>query len=389
MARSLPSKRRITVGWMASGFVGRPASGTAYVSWKIIEHFLNEYRDEFEVVLFTKNKNETNQAYSNNDLRNAKIIELPFVKGNLFKGFRQYFKYTKVNQERIDFLFFSVSRVYPFYWKFPAKKFISIFHAGGDITVKGEKFVLSKHIYNFINKWQWKRFDAIIAVSEFGKDEIVKNYGIARAAVRVIPNGVDSFLQESPKQPHQIAEESPFVAIIGRWQGFKNVEFACKVMRTLNIEAKKTTKIVLVGRSNVYGRDKVLKEIQRHPVGQLIAIEYLEPEELVWIYKNAQLVIIPSLNEGFGMPSFEAYASGARIVVHTGTPASKLLDRQKGVFSCDMQDFEKSLMMFRRLLGKQDDIDTQERYYFALDNNLLWSDVARKYADLIREQSWY
>lgn len=280
MAIPPPYKKRISVGWLASGFVGRPASGTAYVSWKIIEHFLNDYHDEFEVVLFTKNENETNQACANHMLHNAKIIELPWVKGKLLRGFRQYFKYVKIEPKSIDFLFFSVSRVYPFYWKFPAKKFISIFHAAGDITVKGEKFVLSKNIYNLINKFQWKRFDAVIAVSEFGRNEIVENYRIPRAAIRIIPPGVDSFLQESPKKPHQIVGDSPFVAIMGRWQGFKNVEFACKVMRNLNVESQKPTKIILIGRSNVHGREKVFSEITRHPVGQLTAIEFLEPKSL-------------------------------------------------------------------------------------------------------------
>ncbi len=389
MSSNLSPKNRITIGWLASGFLGRPASGTAYVSWKIIEHFLIEYRDEFEVVLFTRNTTETNQAYSKEVLRNATIVQLPTVKGKTFQGFRQYFKYALTQRTKIDFLIFSVSRVYPFYWKFPADKFISIFHAAGDVTVRGEKFVLSKYIYNTINRLQWKRFDAIIAVSEFGKNEIVKSFGIARAAVRIIPPGVDSFLQEIPKKPHQVAGDLPFVAIIGRWQGFKNVEFASRVMRTLNLEAEEPTKIFLVGRSNVYGRDRVLNEIKRFSDGELTAIEYLEPEELAWMYKNAKLVIIPSLNEGFGMPSFEAFAGGARIVVHAGTPASKILEGQVGVFSCDMEDFEKSLSMIKSLLATNDEIDSQKRLEFIKDKKLLWENFARKYADLIREQSWY
>ena len=350
---------------------------------------LKKYKEEFEVVLFTRNEIETKHAHASTNLRSARIVELPSVRGKFLRSSRQYFKYSRTKKEEIDFLFFSVSRVYPFYWLFPSKKFISIFHAAGDVTVKGEKFVLSKHIYNLINRLQWNHFDAVIAVSEFGRNEIIKNYGIARAAVRIIPPGVDSFFHATPKKPSQVIGDSPFVAIMGRWQGFKNVEFACKVMRTLNIESSQHTSILLVGRSNVYGREEVLKEINRHPDGQLTAIEYLEAEELAWLYQNAQLVIIPSLNEGFGMPSFEAYAGGARILVHIGTPASKILDGQEGVFSCDMEDFNKSLLMIKSLLKNKNVIKHQERLEFIRDKKLLWSDFAGKYADLIREQSWY
>jgi hypothetical protein len=89
------------------------------------------------------------------------------------------------------------------------------------------------------------------------------------------------------------------------------------------------------------------------------------------------------------MPSFEAFAGGGRIVVHAGTPASKILDGQVGVFSCDMENFEKSLSMIKSLLATNDEIDSQKRLEFIKDKKLLWENFARKYADLIREQSWY
>ena len=389
MSNDFQSQTRISVGWMASGFVGRPASGTAYVSWKIIEQFLMKYSHEFEVVLFTKNTLETELATDHPLLRNATIIQLPAVSGKLLRSSRQYFKYSKSTDKKIDFLFFSVARVYPFYWKFPAKKFISIFHAAGDVTVKGEKFVLSKHIYNLINKLQWKHFDAVIAVSEFARNEIIQNYGVAAAAVRIIPPGVDSFLQDLPIKPEPIQEGSRFVAIIGRWQGFKNVEFACSVMRELNLELSSPIKTILVGRSNVYGREKVLKEISMHPQGQITTIEYLEPGELMWLYKNADLVIVPSLNEGFGMPSFEAYAGEANLLVHTGTPASTILRGQKGVYACDMQDFNLALSTVKTILSEQNIRHYGQRSQFIQDKKLHWSDFAERYADLIREQSWY
>jgi glycosyltransferase involved in cell wall biosynthesis len=389
MPNDFQSRTRISVGWMASGFVGRPASGTAYVSWKIIEQFLIAYSDEFEVVLFTKNSLETDSAEAHPLLRNATIIQLPAVSGKFLRSSRQYFKYANSTNKKIDFLFFSVARVYPFYWKFPAKKFISIFHAAGDVTVRGEKFVLSKHIYNLINKIQWKHFDAVIAVSEFARNEIIQNYGVAAAAVRIIPPGVDSFLQDPPKKPELIQEASRFVAIIGRWQGFKNVEFACRVMRNLNFDLSRPIKIVLVGRSNVYGQEKVLRELSKHPKDQLITIEYLEPGELMWLYRNAELVIVPSLNEGFGMPSFEAYAGGAKLLVHAGTPASTILKDQEGVYFCNMQDFNLTLSTTKAILMDPTVPQLGQRLQFILDKKLRWSNFAERYADLVREQSWY
>jgi hypothetical protein len=43
------------------------------------------------------------------------------------------------------------------------------------------------------------------------------------------------------------------------------------------------------------------------------------------------LVIHPSINEGFGLPAFEAFGEGSTIIVHSETPAAELLTKFPGV----------------------------------------------------------
>lgn len=382
-------QNRIRIGWLASGFIGRSASGTAYVARQVVEQFLTRYNDHFEIVMFTKNENESAQVRSDPVLHNATVIQLPKVYGTFMNGSRQFYRYAKNKEKVVDFLIFSVARVYPFFWRFPAKKFICIFHAAGDVTVKADKFVLSKHIYNYINKLQWRSFDSIIAVSEFAKNEIVENYGVAVAAVRVIPPGINSFMSSSPTKPAFINSKKPIIAVMGRWQTYKNVGFACKVLRKLQEDPQVDFHIVLVGRSNVKGRDKVFKEVSLHSSGRLSLIEYLEPSELVWLYQNAQLVVIPSLNEGFGMPSFEAYSVGAKILVHSTTPAAYMLKNELGVYSCDMTNFLDSCNKIRSILEKNDQTNQILRNKYIKNRKLTWVDFGDKYADLILEQSFY
>jgi len=382
-------QNKIRIGWLASGFVGRSASGTAYVARQVVEQFLTRYNDYFEIVMFTKNENESAQIRLDPVLNTATVIQLPKIYGRFMNGSRQFYRYTKNKEKVVDFLIFSVARVYPFFWRFPAKKFICIFHAAGDVTVKTDKFVLSKHIYNYINKFQWKSFDAIIAVSEFAKNEIVENYGVAAPAVRIIPPGIDSFKSISAMKPVFINSDKPIIAVMGRWQTYKNVGFACKVLRKLQEDSQLDFHIVLVGRSNVKGRDKVLKEVSLHLSDRLSLIEYLEPSELIWVYQNAQLVVIPSLNEGFGMPSFEAYSVGAKILVHSTTPAAYMLKNELGVYSCDMTNFFESSNKIRFILEKSDHVNQFRRDKYLTNRKLTWNDFGNKYADLILEQSLY
>ncbi len=389
MANETLGYKKIRIGWFASGFVGRPASGTAYVARRVVEHLITRRSDKFEIILFTKNELESSQAHLDSILKSATIVELPAVKGSFMNGSRQFYKYCKNSEIIVDFLIFSVARVYPFFWKFPAKKFICIFHAAGDVTVKADKFVLSKHIYNYVNKLQWKYFDAIIAVSEFARREIIENYGVAAAAIRIIPPGVDSFKQESISRPNSIKSNKPIVAVMGRWQTFKNVGFTCKILRELRKNSSIDFHIVLVGRSNVKGRENVENEIKLHSKQSITVIEYLEPSELVWLYQNAKLTIVPSLNEGFGMPSFEAYASGATLLVHSKTPAASMLKNESGVYSCNMEDFAESFSQIKFILENYAPVDIISRSNFISNRKLTWEDFGEKYVELILEQTLY
>lgn len=380
---------RTSIGWFASGFVGRPASGTAYVARQVVEKLLSSYSSEFEVVLFTKNAEETTAVQNDKLLSYATVVQLPNVKFQYLSGSRQFYKYCGLDKEMVDILHFSVARVYPFFYKFPAKKFFCTFHAAGDVTVKADKFVLSKYIYNWITKLQWKHFDAIIAVSEFARNEIIENYGVAKAAIRIIPPGVDSFLAAKVQAVESIITDSPIIAVMGRWQTFKNVAFACQAIREINNRTSEHNHLVVVGRSNVDGRKTVENEISQHPIQEISVLEYLEPGELVWLYKKATLIIIPSLNEGFGMPSFEAYAGGARILVHEGTPAATILKNQAGVYSCDLRNQKVTQAIIKSILSNPKSINDTERVAMVKNRKLTWIDFGEKYANLYREQSNY
>jgi hypothetical protein len=47
MANEKLAYKKIRIGWFASGFVGRPASGTAYVARRVVEHFIIRCSDKF------------------------------------------------------------------------------------------------------------------------------------------------------------------------------------------------------------------------------------------------------------------------------------------------------------------------------------------------------
>ena len=332
----------IKVAWFASGFVGRSASGTAQTARKIVEYLVSNANDVVEVTLLLKNLDELELVQKDKTLASCKWTILPSVKGKFLKSSRQYYKYAFQSKNmKFDVLHFSVPRLYPFFWKFPAKRFVCTFHAGGEITVPTDAFVLSRVIYNFLMKWQWRKLDAIYADSDFGVTEITKAYNIPNKYITKIYLGADNMWNTLPTELNDFDRSKPTILIIGRWQKYKNIHSVLYAIHESNNELIKSCKIIVLGKSEQLGNSLVNAAGQLFKKDQLKLVNYATEPELKFLYNNVQLVIHPSINEGFGIPAFEAFAEGAVLIVHEGTPADEYLSKYDGVLSGDMRDKEK------------------------------------------------
>jgi hypothetical protein len=118
----------------------------------------------------------------------------------------------------------------------------------------------------------------------------------------------------------------------------------------------------------------------------ITTFEYLTDSELKFVYQNAQLVIHPSINEGFGLPAFEAFGEGAPIAVHMGLPASQYLASKSQVTSLDMTNTNqvKDLLMNVDQFRKS---NVQERRKFLIQNNMTWNLVCAQYVNFYLKDS--
>ena len=371
---------RLRVAWIASGFVGRNASGTAQTARKIVEFLILNEHHRILVVLILRNNEELELVLEDKILSRASIVMLPQVHGRFLKSSRQFYKYAfNKNSEKFDVLHFSVARLYPFYWKFPAKRFFCIFHAGGEITVPQEKFILSRKIYNTVVKLQWKKLDKIFADSEFGIREISDYYNIPRSRITLIHLGADHLWKIEPKEI-QINRSKLNIAIIGRWQKYKNVHSILKAYIDLDDVSKDRIHLFLIGKQTKNGGDLVKPLISQIDSSNLTTVDYLTDSELKYIYQNVQLVIHPSINEGFGLPAFEAFGEGVPIAVHVGLPADYYLSGDSQVMVIDMTNQSQirnlllSIDKFRRK-------DFKQRRNFLINNNMTWELICKQYVN--------
>ena len=378
----LVSQKKIKVAWFASGFVGRNASGTAQVAKKTIMNLINDYSNEVQVVLIAKTKSEIALIQNEKLFSDVEIILMPKVYGKKFRSSRQFYKFCIFERKfDIDILHYSAPRVYPFFWIFPAKKIVCTFHAAGDVTISGDFFSISKNIYNYIIMKQWKKFAAIIAVSDFAANEISTAYGISSKSISTIHNGADNLWGAFEKN---LDKDLNSVVVIGRWQTFKNLHTIISAFKKFEVPNNRDLKLKVIGRSGSRDHKLMLDALEGFPSEQIELIEYLSDSDLAREYRKASVVFHPSINEGFGLPAFEAFGEGARIVAHTGTPANQILNLQEGVVFGDLLDETQVADCYRKIL-MQEFGNIIQRRQFIESIDATWALSTKKYVELYQD----
>jgi glycosyltransferase involved in cell wall biosynthesis len=148
-----------------------------------------------------------------------------------------------------------------------------------------------------------QRADAIIAVSEFTRRQVVGLLGVPEARVRVVHHGA------RPLDFPNVARE-PVILHVGALQSRKNVARLIEAFESLDAPWR----LVLAGSAG-FGAPAILDRIARSPARARIEMPgYVTPAELGRWYARASVFAFPSLDEGFGMPLLEAMAAGTPIV---------------------------------------------------------------------------
>ncbi len=146
-----------------------------------------------------------------------------------------------------------------------------------------------------------RRADAIIAVSEFTKRQVVGLLGTPAARVRVVHHGARRL--EFPNMARE-----PVILHVGALQKRKNIARLVEAFEALD----ENWRLVLAGAGMAgFGAAEILDRIARSPAQARISMPgYITPAELAGWYARATVFAFPSLDEGFGMPLLEAMAAG-------------------------------------------------------------------------------
>ena len=191
----------------------------------------------------------------------------------------------------------------------------------------------------------------IICVSEFTAQQAMRHYGLSRQRISITPLGVSTCFrpftaeQASPLLQRLGLSHRNFMLCVGTLEPRKNLELVFQAIRTLPSSLLEHCPLVLCG---AYGWGKLPETMgSLHGCGQVISTGYLTGPELCTLMGSAQMLLFPSLYEGFGLPILEAMASGTPVI--TSNRASMPEVGANAAHYIDPYDASDLAMAIRRL----------------------------------------
>jgi len=163
-----------------------------------------------------------------------------------------------------------------------------------------------------------RRADALIAISENSKRDLVRLYGVAPAKVHVIYEAAAPHFRA--QTPARIAAAraryhlpTDYMLVVGTIEPRKNLERlldALLILRRGGLDAH----LVIVG-SKGWLTEGFFAKLESLPERDAVHLTgYVADEDLPAVYAGARLTVLASVYEGFGLPILEGMACGSPVV---------------------------------------------------------------------------
>jgi glycosyltransferase involved in cell wall biosynthesis len=163
--------------------------------------------------------------------------------------------------------------------------------------------------------------DAIIAVSESTKRDIVDIFDVPADKITVTYNGVDHSTfttdvlhDEIEKVKDKYSIRKKYIFYLGTIEPRKNVDILLQAFQEVRRRTDREFQLVLSGKIGwkVGNLMKAIRALAES--GDLIYTGYISEDEAACLYNGAEVFVYPSRYEGFGIPAVEAMACGCPVI---------------------------------------------------------------------------
>ena len=183
--------------------------------------------------------------------------------------------------------------------------------------------------------------DHVIAVSHSTKNDLIREIGYPEDKISVIYSGIDSDLfrpvpkaeaRERLLMSHGL--DKPFFVYVSRLEHpAKNHVRLIEAFERFKLENDSAHQLVFAG-ADWSGADAIRARVVESPVkDDIVFLGFAPMKSLPLLYSGCDLMIYPSLFEGFGFPIVEALACGAPVICSNTSSMKEIAGRLVPTFN--------------------------------------------------------
>lgn len=180
--------------------------------------------------------------------------------------------------------------------------------------------------YFLISKWSEKRMDASFTISNGLRDFFIKT-GLAQASkMKLIHYGFDLRENYLLKNNPEFKEAPRQILIAGRLIPFKGHRFLIHAMVKIKQRFGKDARLLIAGSGDL--EHDLKKLVNDHGLNE--CVQFLGYSKQVGTYMaNSDVVVVPSISEGFGVVFLEAFSAKTPVVAWNVPAGNELMDHKK------------------------------------------------------------
>lgn len=204
------------------------------------------------------------------------------------------------------------------------------------------------HVDSRIADLEYQGFNAadhVIAVSNYTKSIVNNYYGISPDKVTVVHNGID-LTDFSPQDIRRVFPSDHIVLFVGRLTFQKGVDYFLHSAKIV-LDQHPNTVFIIAGAGDMY-QQHILEAAMMGISKQVIFTGFMSGEKLKALYRMADVFVMPSVSEPYGLVALEALACGVPCIVSKQSGVAEVI---KNVYTVDFWDTHKIARYINQVLA--------------------------------------
>jgi len=240
------------------------------------------------------------------------------AESNSYTIWNQLFLPFALKSTQLDVMVFTESMIPIINYSYNFKEILIVydvmFHNVGKEFDRKTKYLLGTLLPHSLNK-----ADSVVTISEASQKDIIHFYGCPGEKIFVIPPGIE--LKEfnfDNNFNHNLLKRfninSRYITYIGNHEKYKNLNKLLEAFKILTNDQKfNDLGLLLIGKNDKNTPSLIQKIKELGLENKVIITGYISDNERNTLLHGSQLLVLPSMYEGFGIPLIEAMAIGVPV----------------------------------------------------------------------------